>query len=72
MKKGAWNQMRLLLEQRARLYLERPSDFAQKIKEMDKAILEEESRHRLAVKNFKMSRKTWRKAHKSNKKYSAG
>ncbi len=59
MKDGAWRKKRLLLQQREQLCKECPPDFADKLKSLDEALAAEENRHRLAVRNFKASRKTW-------------
>lgn len=59
MKQGAWKEKRLLLKERAKLYLERPLGYVEKIKELDEALIVEDKRHELAVKKFKMSRKSW-------------
>lgn len=62
MKEGAWRKRRILLEQREQLRLNPPSDYKERIKELDEALVAEDSRHQLAVEKFKIRRRTWRKS----------
>ena len=60
MKEGLWNKKRALLKERDELLRTRPPAFAEKLKLINEAINAEEERHRIAVLNFKNSRKTWK------------
>lgn len=54
------------MEQREQLCLNPPSDYKERIKELDEALVAEDSRHSLTIKKFKISRRSWRYPHRNH------